>query len=231
MRYLIFLCLIWLSSTNPDGVLPDKAQGETLFSLLDAKQTNISFNNKLEDTKEHNIMIYSNYYGGAGVGIGDINNDGLPDIFFAGNLVADKLYLNKGNMEFEDITKKAGILDNGGWSSGVLFGDVNQDGWLDIYVTRELYDDQPGLRANKLYINQGISSLGGSKEGVTFLEQAEALGVADTGRTRHATFIDYDKDGDLDLFLLNQPPNPGDYSKFYGTDLSLDEYRPKLYQK
>ena len=230
MRYLIFLCLIWLSSTNPDGALPDKSRGETLFSLLDAKKTNISFNNKLEDTKEHNIMIYSNYYGGAGVGIGDINNDGLPDIFFAGNLVADKLYLNKGNMEFEDITKKAGILDNGGWSSGVLFGDVNQDGWLDIYVTRELYDDKPELRANKLYINQGLSSLGEGKEGVTFSEQAEALGVADTARTRHATFIDYDKDGDLDLFLLNQPPNPGDYSKFYGTDLSLDEYRPKLFQ-
>lgn len=191
----------------------------TLFSLLSPKKTHILFNNELKDTREHNILLYSNYYGGAGVGIGDINNDGLQDIFFAGNLVADKLYLNKGNLEFEDITTSAGILDNGGWSSGVLLGDVNNDGFADIYVTRELYDDKPELRRNKLYINNGDN---------TFAERAAEYGVDDSERTRHATFIDYDKDGDLDLLLLNQPPNPGDYSKYYNTELLTEQYSMKF---
>ncbi|MDX2246823.1 MAG: VCBS repeat-containing protein [Bacteroidia bacterium] len=191
----------------------------TLFTLLSPKRTHILFNNEIKDTREHNILLYSNYYGGAGVGIGDINNDGLQDIFFAGNLVADKLYLNKGNLEFEDITASAGILDNGGWSSGVLFGDVNQDGFTDIYVTRELYDDKPELRRNKLYINNGNS---------TFTERSAEYGVDDSERTRHATFIDYDKDGDLDLLLLNQPPNPGDYSKYYKTELLTEQYSMKF---
>lgn len=192
---------------------------DKLFSLLSSKETGIKFNNKLKDTKEHNIMIYSNFYGGAGVGIGDVNNDGLADIYFAGNQVSDRLYLNKGGMKFQDITKQAGILDDGGWSSGVVFGDVNQDGLTDIYVCRELYDDQPDLRKNKLYINQGNNK---------FEESAEAFGLANSERTRGATFLDYDKDGDLDLFLLNQPPNPGDYSPFYNTELLLDEYSPRL---
>jgi hypothetical protein len=91
------------------------------FELLKPAHTNVNFKNELRDTPEANIMLYSNYYGGGGVGIGDINNDGLQDIFFAGNQVADRLYLNKGNMVFEDITEKAGIIDNGGWLSGVLF--------------------------------------------------------------------------------------------------------------
>ncbi len=190
-----------------------------LFTLLEPAHTNVTFNNKLEDKPEANIMIYSNYYGGGGVGIGDINNDGLQDIFFAGNLVGDKLYLNKGDMVFEDITEKAGIEDNGGWSSGVLFGDVNGDGWTDIYVTRELYDDKPELRRNKLYINNKDN---------TFTEKSADYGLDDSERTRHATFIDYDKDGDLDLFLLNQPPNPGTYSKFTTDDLLKVEYAPRL---
>ena len=216
--------LIWLISfvCTPSCIGQSSVEKDLpLFSLLPPSKTNIHFNNELVDTREHNIMIYSNYYGGAGVGIGDINNDGLEDLFFAGNLVGDKLYLNKGNMEFEDITEKAGIEDNGGWSSGVLFGDVNQDGFLDIYVTRELYDDHPELRRNKLYINNGNN---------TFTERAAEYGIDDSERTRHATFLDYDKDGDLDLLLLNQPPNPGDYSKYYNTDLFMPEYSMKLYE-
>ncbi|MEN0048578.1 MAG: VCBS repeat-containing protein [Bacteroidota bacterium] len=193
----------------------------TLFTLVSPNQSKVTFNNKLKDTEEHSIMIYSNYYGGAGVGLGDVNNDGLIDLYFAGNLVGDQLYLNKGNLGFEEVTKQAGIEDNGGWSSGVLMADVNQDGWLDIYVTRELYDDQADLRANLLYINNGDGK---------FTESAAAYGVADTARTRHATFLDYDRDGDLDLFLLNQPPNPGDYSEFYNAPLITEEYHPKLYE-
>ncbi|RMG75588.1 MAG: hypothetical protein D6722_00740, partial [Bacteroidetes bacterium] len=193
----------------------------TRFSRLSQQASGIDFVNQLEDTPEHNILIYSNYYGGAGVGIGDLNNDGLPDLFFAGNLVADRLYLNEGSLHFRDISASAGIADDGTWSTSVVMADVNNDGWLDIYVTRELYDHQPQLRRNALYINQGD---------LTFVDEADAWGVADTARTRHATFIDYDRDGDLDLFLLNQPPNPGNYSDMLGEDLTRDIYRPRLYR-
>ena len=192
-----------------------------LFDLMPANQTGIDFNNKITDEKEHSILIYANYYGGAGVGIGDFNNDGLEDVFFTGNLVSDRLYLNKGNFQFENITEQAQIIDNGGWSSGVAIADVNQDGWLDIYICRELYDHQPDLRRNVLYINNGD---------LTFSEKAAEYGLDDNQRTRHATFLDYDKDGDLDLFLLNQPPNPGNYSEFMGTFLLKEEYSPRLYR-
>ena len=97
--------------------------------------------------------MYANFYGGAGVGVGDFNNDGLQDLYFAGNLVSDKLYLNQGNLTFKDITSTAGIIDDGGWSTGVTVADVNNDGYVDIYVSRELYDDNPKWRTNLLYIN------------------------------------------------------------------------------
>lgn len=197
------------------------ADAQKLFTLLSQKKTGIDFVNKVKDDKEKSILIYANYYGGAGVGVGDFNNDGLQDIYFAGNLSGDELFLNEGNLSFKNITKKAGIKDNGGWSSGVVIADVNQDGLADIYVTRELYDDSPELRKNKLYINNGD---------LTFTESAEKYGIEDDERTRHATFFDYDKDGDLDLFVLNQPPNPGNYSKLNGVELLKEEYSPRLYR-
>jgi hypothetical protein len=202
----------------------------TLFTLLPPEKTGVSFENTVIDEPEHNILIYSNYYGGAGLGIGDFNNDGLADLFFGGNLVADRLYFNKGNLQFEEATASAGIVDNGAWSSGVLLADVNRDGWLDIYVTCELYDEHPDLRKNKLYINNGTNSPNWSKtKQVSFTESAAAYGIADNQRTRHATFLDYDKDGWLDLLLLNQPPNPGNYSPFFGAELMKEEYAPRLY--
>ncbi|MBK8501264.1 MAG: VCBS repeat-containing protein [Saprospiraceae bacterium] len=220
MRY-IFILVLFILMVAFSGPKPGPSgNGDPLFTLLSPDQTGIRFNNKLKDLKEHNIMIYSNFYGGAGVAIGDLNHDGLQDIYFAGNQEGDQLYFNQGNLKFDDVTRKAGIKDNGGWSSGVIFGDVNQDGHLDIYVTRELYDDDPELRRNKLYINKGDG---------TFSEQAAAFGVDNDARTRHAAFLDYDKDGDLDLFLCNQPPNPGHYSRFHEKDLSLPEYRVYLY--
>lgn len=192
-----------------------------LFTQLNAKATGITFNNVVTDEKAHNILLYANYYGGAGVGVGDFDKDGLPDLYFAGNLVNDRLYHNLGDFKFEDISASSGLENTGSWSSGVIVEDVNGDGWDDIYVTCELYDDQPALRANKLYINQGD---------LTFRNEATQWGVADTARTRHATFLDYDKDGDLDLFVLNQPPNPGSYSSFKDADLSKKEYTSRLYE-
>ncbi len=194
---------------------------DALFTLMPPSHTQIDFINKVEDTKEDNILIYSNFYGGGGVGIGDVNNDGLPDLYFAGNQVGDRLYLNKGDLTFEDVTKQAGIRDRGGWSSGVLIADVNNDGWNDIYVTKELYDNAPELRRNELYINQGNG---------TFKEKAKEYGIDHDARTRHATFLDYDKDGWLDLYLLNQPPNPGNFSELYDIDRKQEIFACRLFR-
>ena len=198
------------------------AKGQSpLFELIHSSESGIEFNNHIEDSKEHNILIYSNYYGGGGVAIADFDNDGLQDIYFAGNLVSDQLYKNKGDLKFEEISEISGIKDNGAWSSGVIVGDVNNDGLPDIYITCELYDDKPELRANKLYINQGDFK---------FKDAATEYNVAGAERTRGAIFIDYDKDGYLDLYLLNQPPNPGNYSKFTGQNLLSGEWHPALYK-
>ena len=191
------------------------------FTLLSSSHTKVEFNNKIKDKKDANVLIYSNFYGGAGIGVGDFNNDGLQDLYFAGNMVPDRLYFNQGNFEFKDVTEVAGITNDGGWSTGVTVADVNNDGYLDIYVSRELYDDRPEWRTNLLYINNGKGE---------FVESASKFGVADSQRTRHATFLDYNNDGLLDLFLLTQPPNPGSYSPYSGTTLLKEEYHIKLYK-
>ncbi|TDS19079.1 VCBS repeat protein [Maribacter caenipelagi] len=193
-----------------------------LFTLLPSNETGVNFNNIIKDDKDKNIFAYANFYGGAGVGIGDFNNDGLQDIFFAGNMVPDKLYINKGDLNFEDVTEKAGIKNFNGCSTGVTIADINNDGHQDIYVSRELYDENPAWRRNLLYLNQGDG---------TFKEKAEEFLIANTERTRHATFLDYDKDGLLDLFLLTQPPNPGSLSKYHNADnLLIPKYSLKLYK-
>jgi hypothetical protein len=164
-----------------------------LFTLLNKKHTHIDFENKLEYTEEYNTYTYRNFYNGAGVGIGDFNNDGLPDIYFCGNLVGNKLYINKGNFVFEDITDKAGVACKGSWSTGVSIADVNGDGWPDIYVCKS-GDPKSKNRHNELFINNGD---------LTFTEKAEEYGLADVGLSNHASFFDYDHDGDLDCYLLN----------------------------
>ncbi|MGB2759579.1 MAG: VCBS repeat-containing protein [Maribacter stanieri] len=195
---------------------------EKLFTLLKSDETGIDFNNRIKDDKDKNIFAYANFYGGAGVGVGDFNNDGLQDIFFAGNMVPDKLYINQVNLSFIDKTEEAGIINFDGWSTGVTVADINNDGHLDIYVSRELYDENPEWRRNLLYVNKGDG---------TFVEKAEAYQIANTERTRHATFLDYDKDGLLDLFLLTQPPNPGSLSQYHNADnLLIPEYALKLYK-
>lgn len=185
----------------------NKANTEKLFSLLPSTSTGIDFNNAVTDTEEANALIYELFYNGAGVAIEDINNDGLPDIYFAGNQVRDRLYLNLGNLKFRDITEASGILDRGGWSKGVNIVDINGDGFKDIYVCKNLYDDNPELRINELYINNGD---------LTFTESARDYNLNDPFRAIHANFFDYDKDGDFDMFLINQPPNPSLLSPLKG---------------
>ena len=163
------------------------------FTLLSEKETNIGFVNQVEYTEEYNTYTYRNFYNGAGVGLGDFNNDGLPDIYFCGNIVDNKLYINKGDFVFEDVTKKAGVACHNVWSTGVSIADVNGDGWLDIYVCKS-GDPQRGHRYNELFINNGD---------LTFTEKAAEYGIADLGLSTHASFFDYDRDGDLDCYLLN----------------------------
>lgn len=197
----IILPVIWTliitlqSYSQNDG---SRVGDEMLFTQLDPSGTNINFKNLLHQTKQDNIFVYKGFYKGGGVAIGDINNDGLLDIYFTGNQVGDKLYLNKGNLKFEDITLAAGILDKGGWSTHVSMVDINNDGFKDIYVCKSLYDGREDLRENELYINNGD---------LTFVEAAVDFNLADRNRTTEANFFDFDKDGDFDVFLINQPKN------------------------
>ena len=183
--YSLVLFIIWVSCSAP--------QKETLFTLLSPEDTGIDFSNNLLSSEDSNILEYLYFYNGGGVALGDINNDGWVDIYFTSNQGQNKLYLNKGNFEFEDITQTAGVDGGGGWSTGVTMADVNGDGLLDIYVCQ--VGDYKGLKGkNKLYINNGD---------LTFTEMAEAYGIDFEGFSTHALFFDFDNDGDLDLYLLN----------------------------
>lgn len=161
------------------------------FSLME--KTGISFSNTISNTADFNIFNYRNFYNGAGVAIGDLNNDGLPEVFFTANMGSNKLFLNKGNFTFEDISEKAGIGEALKWSTGVVLADVNGDGWLDIYVCNAGH--QKGqIQDNALFINN---------KDLTFTDRAREFGLADAGYTTHAAFFDYDLDGDLDCYILN----------------------------
>lgn len=170
-----------------------RRQPLTLFTSLNKDQTGIDFRNLLEESDDMNVLNYSYFYNGGGVAIGDINNDSLPDILFTGNMVKNRLFLNKGHLEFEDITQKSGIANMQGWCTGATMADVNGDGYTDIYICRSA-DIDPAKRKNLLFINNG---------NLTFTEKAADYGLADEGYSTQASFFDYDKDGDLDLFLIN----------------------------
>ncbi len=201
--FCLYSCGQEQTSTNTSSAKESNNLGKISLKKIPSSQSNVSFSN---DIKENKLVHYFNWnfiYSGAGVGIGDINNDGLQDIYLAGNMVSDKLYLNKGNFEFEDISKSAGIEDKM-WSTGVNMVDVNADGLLDIYVCKNFFLLQESVRTNKLFINNGD---------LTFTESAEKYGLADAGFSVQASFFDAENDGDLDLYLVNQP---------------MDEYSSKL---
>jgi len=180
--------LLIASCDEPSGPVE-----EPLFEKVDVTLSNVDFLNKLEYDREFNIFTYRNFYNGGGVAIGDVNNDGLADIYFTGNRVANKLYLNQGDLKFEDVTDAAGVAGTRAWSTGVSMADVNGDGWLDIYVCNS-GDIKGDNKQNELFINQGDG---------TFKDKAQEYGLADKGFSTHAAFFDYDKDGDLDAYLLN----------------------------
>jgi hypothetical protein len=161
---------------------------------MSSDQTGIDFNNEIEDSESLNVFLWNFIYQGAGVGLGDFNNDDLVDIYFCGNKVADRLYINQGNFRFKDVSKEAGIQD-GLWSTGVSLADVNDDGLLDIYVCKNSNNSNPLSRRNKLFINKG---------NLKFSDEAGAYGLADEGFSVQSTFFDADNDGDLDMYLVNQ---------------------------
>ena len=169
----------------------------TLFKPIPADESGVNFANILKESPDLNIITYEYFYNGGGVGLGDFNNDGLTDIYFSGNMQPAKLYLNTGNWKFEDITTKAGVGGKRGWKTGVSIADVNGDGFLDIYLCYSGPVEREE-RGNELYINNGPGP-----GGLTFTEKAAKMKVADSGYTTQSVFFDYDRDNDLDLFVLN----------------------------
>ncbi len=205
---LILLLPMLLSSCSPG-----KEEQDFLLSLLPAEITGVDFINQLTETEEFNIIKYLYFNNGAGVAAGDINNDGLTDLYFTSNQNSNKLYLNRGNLRFEDITDKAGVAGHGSWKTGVTLADVNGDGFLDIYICQVgNYKNLQGR--NQLFINQG---------NLTFKDEAQDYGLDFQGFSTQAAFFDYDTDGDLDMYLLNHSVHTSRSYGMYTLRLDRDE--------
>jgi len=199
----------------------------SLFALLPPSATGVKFENRLTETRELNVFTYRNFYNGGGVAIGDLNGDGLPEILLTSNQEGPRLFLNRGHFKFRDITKASRLTtDEGSWTTGVTFADVNGDGLPDIYICRAGLGS-PEKRTNQLWINQGANA-----DGVpTFKEMAKEYGVDDRGYSTQAAFLDYDHDGDLDLIVIDNSPRPVSSFKQINTRNLRDQYGgAKLYR-
>ncbi len=197
LRIFHWILIVLMFNSCQDKSLINQHTGpkseNTFFQLLDSLSTGVDFRNEVEDRNDFNILTYRNFYNGGGIAIGDINNDELPDLYFTANLTENRLFLNKGNFQFEDITEQARVAGTKAWSTGVTMADVNADGWLDIYVSNS-GDIAGDNKENELFINQGD---------LTFKEEAANYGLNNQGFSTQAAFFDYDGDNDLDCYLLN----------------------------
>ena len=206
--YSTLFCGLYFSckekKVNIDLGITKQTKNRT-FTLLNESTTGIDFTNHIKNQKDFNIFTNNYFYGGGGVSIGDINNDNLPDIYMTSNFGKNKLYLNRGDLKFEDISKNAGISGNGHWSTGVVMVDINADGLLDIYVCNSGNIKRDNQK-NELFINNG---------NLTFTEKASEYNLAENGSTTHAAFFDYDKDGDLDAYILNNRGVTEASTKYY----------------
>lgn len=208
MKFCVFFVSAFVLITAC-GELKEKviSEEEKLFNSLNSSNTGLTFRNTLTENDSLNYFTYGYMYMGGGVALGDINNDGLTDIYLTGNMVKNKLYLNKGNLKFEDITEKAQVGGGTRWMTGVSMADVNSDGLLDIYVS---VSGKSGNKKNILYINKGVQD-----NIPIFEDQSEEFGVADAGQSTQSTFFDYDLDGDLDLYVANYPITDFKMPNFY----------------
>ncbi|MEN0048143.1 MAG: VCBS repeat-containing protein, partial [Bacteroidota bacterium] len=226
IRYSIFLILIFACNNEKqiNQNLPTDTSNIQLFQERTAAETNLHFENKIVENNRINILNYLYYYNGSGVAVGDVNNDDLPDIYFAATTGKNKLFLNKGDLQFEDISLAASVEGDFGITTGVNFIDINNDGWLDIYVCKSGMDSER-YRTNQLFINNG---------NLTFTEKAAEYGLADVSFSNQAYFFDMDGDEDLDMYLVNHPIDWPNINKIITGKQNEDgfhyEFSDKLYR-
>lgn len=204
--YLVALILIYSSCANEnENISTSTPSNKFLFETVDVKDSNLDFKNEVKESTNRNSMFFDYFLNGGGVSVGDINNDGLTDIFFTGNDVPNKLFLNEGNLKFKDVSETA-LPKSNRWSTGANMVDVNNDGLLDIYVCSSGIEEADNRLANQLLINNGD---------LTFTDKAKEYGVAGNSKSVHSSFFDYDNDGDLDLWLNNHMDFDGNINKFF----------------